>query len=149
MQEICRETKEKFVPKYKKGQSGNPKGKKPGTLNKRTQLANVLDLHAEDLVKKAIEMALDGDAHALKLCIERLVPKVTSQPIQFDLGKVDEKNTDSLSTIGQDVLMAISRGELTLDDAQKLFVILDKQRHLIEFTDLVSKVKEIEELVKN
>jgi hypothetical protein len=137
------------MPKYKKGQSGNPTGRRRGSLNKRTQLANILDSHAEDLVQKAIEMALDGDSHALKLCIERLIPKVTSQPIHFDLGKVDGKKPDNLSLIGLDILMAISFGELRLDDAQKLFGILDKQRHLIEFTDLVSKIQEIEELVKN
>lgn len=137
------------MPKYEKGQSGNPRGKKPGTINKRTQLSNVLDSHAEDLVKKAIAMALDGDVHALKLCIERLVPKITSQTIQFDMGKAAGKSTDSLSIIGQNILKSISQGELTLDDAQKLFGILDKQRHLIEFTDLLSKVEEIEELVNN
>lgn len=137
------------MAKYQKGHSGNPSGKKPGTLNKRTKLSHILDSHGEMLINKTIEMALDGDAQALRLCIERLMPKVTSQFVQFDIGEIDIENTDKLSAIGRKIVKSITQGELTLEDAQKLFVILDKQRLLVEFTDLVSKVEKIEEMVKN
>ncbi|PJD92925.1 MAG: hypothetical protein CK424_04990 [Legionella sp.] len=133
------------MPKFEKGQSGNPAGKKPGTLNKRTQLSNVLNSHAEDLVKKAIEMALDGDVNALRLCMERLMPKATSQPIQFE---IDMGKNDNLSVIGRKIVNAVGKGELTPDEGQKLFGMLDKQRNLIELTDLIKKVEEIEDAMK-
>lgn len=43
-------TKNLFQP----GQSGNSNGKKPGTLNRRTQLAKLLEPHAEDLIEKRL-----------------------------------------------------------------------------------------------
>ncbi len=61
--------------RFKKGQSGNPNGRPLGCLNKRTQLAALLEPHAEALISKAVELALGGDTNALRLCIERLLPK--------------------------------------------------------------------------
>lgn len=63
------------MARYKPGESGNRSGKKPGTINKRTQLAKLLEPHAEALVNKAVELALNGDSNALRLCIDRLIPK--------------------------------------------------------------------------
>lgn len=63
------------MARYKPGESGNRSGKKPGTINKRTQLAKLLEPHAEALVNKTVELALNGDSNALRLCIDRLIPK--------------------------------------------------------------------------
>ncbi len=71
---------------FKKGQSGNPAGKKPGTRNKTTVLLEaLLDGKAEALTKKAIEMAGKGDPAMMRLCIERLIPPRKDRPINFDL----------------------------------------------------------------
>jgi len=52
---------------FKAGQSGNPNGRRKGVLNKRTELAKMLDPHAEAIVAKMIELALQGDVTALRL----------------------------------------------------------------------------------
>lgn len=135
------------MSQFKKGQSGNPAGKKTGTLNKRTSLVKLLEPYTEKLIDKTVQLALDGDVNALRLCLERLIPKATSQSIQFDID-VDIKNTDNLSVIGRKIVKAVGKGELTLDEGQKLFGLLDKQRNLIEFTDLIKKVEQIEEAMK-
>ncbi|HAT1728427.1 TPA: hypothetical protein RGI49_000832 [Legionella pneumophila] len=133
------------MTKFKKGQSGNPSGKKTGTLNKRTRLAKLLEPHAEGLINKTVELALDGDVNALRLCIERLIPKATSQQIQMDLKGVDTENFDSLSVIGKNVIAAISTGDMTPDDGRQLMGILDSQRKLIEHTDIIRKLEELED----
>src|SRR5215471_9786577 len=62
--------------RFPKGQSGNPAGRPPGSRNAVTELADsLLDGEAEGLVRKCVELALAGDKTALKLCIERLVPR--------------------------------------------------------------------------
>jgi hypothetical protein len=68
--------------KFQKGQSGNPNGRPPGCTNKRSQLAKLLEPHAEALINKAVELALSGDTHALRLCLDRLIPKI--QPCSAD-----------------------------------------------------------------
>jgi hypothetical protein len=133
------------MAKYKKGQSGNPIGKKIGTLNKRTKLAKLLEPHAEMLVNKTVELALDGDVNALRLCIERLIPKATSHQIELDINDLDLENLDSLSVVGKKIITAIASGIISPDDAGQIMVILDAQRKLIEHVDIIRKVNEISE----
>jgi len=65
------QVRELKMTKFQKGQSGNPSGKRPGTLNKRTQLIRLLEDNAENLINKLVECALDGDVQALRFCLER------------------------------------------------------------------------------
>src|SRR5580704_11696466 len=57
---------------FAKGQSGNPAGRRRGCRNKATRAAEAyLDGEAETLARKAVELALAGNALALRLCLER------------------------------------------------------------------------------
>ena len=60
---------------FEKGRSGNPAGRRPGSRNKATlAAAALLAGEAEALTRKAVEMALDGDPTAMRLCMERVLP---------------------------------------------------------------------------
>ena len=57
---------------FKPGTSGNPSGKPAGARNKTTLAVEaLLDGEAEDLTRKAIELAKAGDMTALRLCLDR------------------------------------------------------------------------------
>ena len=48
--------------KYKKGESGNPAGRPPGTLNKTTIIVQkLLASEAEEIGRSVIKMAKEGD----------------------------------------------------------------------------------------
>ena len=64
---------------YEKGQSGNPSGRPPGIRDKRTALRALLEPHAPALIAKAVEMAKAGDATALRICLDRLIPPAKSR----------------------------------------------------------------------
>jgi hypothetical protein len=136
-----------YMTKFKKGQSGNPRGKKPGTVNKRTQLGKLLEPHAESLVNKAVELALAGDVHAIKVCLDRLIPKATNLPVQFEMDGIDIDNFDNLSIIGKNILSSIASGNITPEDGQRIIGVLDTQRKFIEHVDIVRKLDEITLLV--
>jgi Family of unknown function (DUF5681) len=75
---------------WKKGQSGNPKGRPKGCKDKSTRQAQLLaqgmlNSQVVQLVQKLLKMALDGDAKAMKLCIERILPplKEPAEPKQL------------------------------------------------------------------
>ena len=58
---------------WQPGQSGNPHGRKAGSRNKASLLAEaLLDGEAEKLVRGVIDMALKGDVAAARLCLERI-----------------------------------------------------------------------------
>ena len=130
----------KFIP----GQSGNPAGKEKGTLNKRTQLARLLEPYAEELINKAVELAKSGDINALRLCIERLVPKASNEAINLPLADNDFTKIHALLAFGAEVLRAVTNQELTPEQGKTLISILDAQRRNIETGALSTRIDEIE-----
>lgn len=62
-----------FVPtpappggRWQKGQSGNPKGRPPGIVDKRQKLQNAFADEAADIARVVIDKALGGDMQAAK-----------------------------------------------------------------------------------
>jgi len=75
--------------RFPKGQSGNPKGKPKGTRNRTTVISqNLLEGEAEALVRKVVQLALEGDLTCLRICLERLVPPKKEAPIEIDLPEI-------------------------------------------------------------
>lgn len=132
----------KFLP----GQSGNPAGKKKGTLSKRTQLARLLEPHAEELVAKAVELARNGDVNALRLCIERLIPKANNEQINITLPNLNN-GSDPVSEIQKEVLQMLSGEEINLKQAGIVFTILKEYRKVNNPED-EQKLKELMELYR-
>lgn len=84
---------------FSKGKSGNPSGRPKGMPDKRTALRELLTPHAPDLVAKAVELAMQGDKTALRMCIDRLIPPLRAQSTQT---QIDVKG--SLSERGEAIL---------------------------------------------
>ena len=63
-------------PNFYKGMpSLNPAGKPVGSVNKYTALSReVLSAKGPEIVDKVIELALAGDRHCLKMCMDRIIP---------------------------------------------------------------------------
>jgi hypothetical protein len=64
------------MAKFTKGQSGNPAGRPVGSKNKCTQFRELLEQDLPALVSVLRDKALEGDMNAMRLLLERLVPKV-------------------------------------------------------------------------
>src|SRR6202171_595160 len=75
---------------FQKGRSGTPAGRTPGCRNRSTIAAEgLLEGEAQALSRKAIELALEGDTTALRLCLERIVPQCRSRTVAFDTPRID------------------------------------------------------------
>lgn len=62
-------------PNLVKGVVLNPKGRPKGSKNKMTLLAQqMMTDRGHMVVEKVIGMALDGDVHCLKMCMDRILP---------------------------------------------------------------------------
>ena len=66
---------------FVRGQSGNPAGRRKGSSNSKNLLLfrSVLEEYGDQLVAKAINMALDGDPVMIKLCIDKMMPSYRAQ----------------------------------------------------------------------
>ncbi|PJD94135.1 MAG: hypothetical protein CK424_00855 [Legionella sp.] len=97
---------------FQKGKSGNPAGKPKGALNKRPLLTKLLEPHAEALVAKMLELALAGDPVALRLCIERLIPKADQKHVVATMPDLSDLETSQIipallkSLAGQEISVA-------------------------------------------
>jgi hypothetical protein len=78
------------MAKFQKGKSGNPAGRPKGILDRRAALNGFLMLHAESLIEKVVTLALSGDTQALRLCLDRLIPKLPNENININLAESDE-----------------------------------------------------------
>lgn len=120
---------------FKPGVSGNPAGKPKGALNKSTQLIKLIEAHAESLITKVVELALSGDTVALRLCIERLVPKITDRPATlvmpdlsaFEKTKIIPELLRSLA--GQEISVAEMKGLMDVFNAHDDEVHKENKRH--------------------
>jgi TPR repeat protein len=128
--------------RFKPGQSGNPSGKPKGSLNRVTlAIQCLLDSEGEELTRKAIELAKEGDLTALKLCLERICPPRKSRPISIDLP--DVKTSEGVSLAQTSVVQAVGEGEITPEEGQVLSNILESRRKSIETEDHERRLDEL------
>lgn len=130
--------------RFKKGQSGNPAGKPKGATNLTTRaVRELLDGEAEALTRKAVELALEGDTTALRLCLERVAPPMKDKPIIFDLPEI--KSMEDASKAMGALLRAVATGDITPSEAGAVSGIVETFRRTIETADLEQRIAALEE----
>ena len=133
---------------FKFGESGNPTGRPKGAISKRTQIAKLLEPHAEELIAKAVELAKSGDINALRLCLERLLPKLRDEPIAFELPDGDLSSTYTFLQLSANVIERVALGEITPEQGQRLSSLIDAQCQLVQTTTMAAQLEEIHAIVK-
>ena len=132
---------------WKPGQSGNPKGKKPGTRHQATRLAEtLLDGEAKAITRKAVELALQGDQTALRLCMERLLPPRKGRPVNFALPPI--ATMKDVAKAHDALLAAVAAGDLTPDEAAALLPILNSKLKTIEAGEIAERLTHLESVME-
>ncbi|MES2204778.1 MAG: DUF5681 domain-containing protein [Pseudomonadota bacterium] len=136
---------------FKVGKSGNPNGRPKGAVSRRVRLANLLEPHAEELISKTIELALEGDSTALRLCIERLIPKTKYEPLDIELpAKLDNKG---IAKLNDEIMQAVLDGRLNIDEADRLKKFITEQPNIaaplkLTVTDPIEAMRAYERIMK-
>lgn len=121
---------------------GNP-GRPQGARHKATRAAlALLDGEAEALTRKAVELALDGDGAALRLCLERIAPPRRDAPVTFDLPRM-ETARDAATAAGA-VLEAVAEGELTPTEGAHIMGLVETFRRTLETSELEARLAALE-----
>jgi hypothetical protein len=109
--------------RFEPGASGNPAGKKPGTLNHATRLQQAFDDGDVDTAVQAVRDNLQkGNFTAARFLIDKLDPKPRSRPIPLEVPDdlpMPEKFTA--------VTRAMFRGEITPDEAKVMVAVLEAE----------------------
>jgi hypothetical protein len=135
--------KKQVKGQFRAGQSGNPAGRPQGALNRATLAAQaLLDGEAEALTRKAVELALEGNMAALKLCLERLLPPRKERPLTLTLP--DVSGADSLPRLTAALLAAVGNGELTAGEAAGLSTLAANHGKALELMELEKRIAKLE-----
>ncbi len=128
------------MAKFKKGESGNPKGKPKGAQDKRTAYRELLSERAPELVDLLVENALKGDTAALRICIDRLIPpmRAVDGPVSVDV------SGPSLAAKGDAIIKAMGDGTLTPDQAGTLLHAIGAQARIVEVDELERRLSALE-----
>jgi hypothetical protein len=120
-------------------QPGNP-GKKPGTRNKATMaVLALLEGEGEALTRKAVELAKAGDTVALRLCLDRLLPK--GRAVRIDL---PTRTLADLGAAADTIQQALAAGVISLDEVQALTGLVETRRRLLESVELERRIAALE-----
>lgn len=126
------------MPKFVKGQSGNPKGRTPGS-GKIAQLRESIAAAIPEIVASLVEAAKGGDTSAARLLLERTIPPL--RPV--DLPAPVPMDGD-LAEAGRRVLSALASGEITPSQAGDILGALAVQGRIVAQTGLEGRVARFE-----
>lgn len=122
--------------------AGNP-GRPKGARHKATRAVEaLLQGEAEGLTRKAIEVALDGDTTALRLCLERIAPPRKDTPVSFDLPPM--KSASDAAAAAQAVLRVVSDGEVTPLEGATVMGLIEQYRRTLETTEIEDRIAALE-----
>jgi hypothetical protein len=124
------------------GNAGRPKGARHRVT---VAVENLLDGEAEKLTRKAIEMALQGDTVALRLCLERIAPPIRGRSVRVKLPEITSA-ADTLPVLAA-IAKAASSGEIDLESAQALAGLVESHRKAIELITLERRIKQLEDAI--
>lgn len=121
---------------------GNP-GKPKGTRHKATRAAlALLEGQAEALTRQAVNMALSGDATALRLCLERIAPPRKDAPVAFALPPM-QSAAGAVKAAGA-ILDAVAAGDLTPTEGAQIMGLVETFRRTLETSELEARITALE-----
>jgi hypothetical protein len=124
-------------------QPGNP-GRPRGSKNKVTQIAEQLaEGQAQQLVQKALDLALAGDVSCLKMMLDRILPARKGQPINVVIPPIHSAQ-DALAAIAA-ICTALGEGRLTPDEITALSSVVGRSIQVIEHQDFERRIAALEE----
>ena len=125
---------------FAKGNTGRPRG----SLNKATVAAQALfDGEAEALTRKVVELALEGNMTALRLCLERICPPRKERPLAVELPDIE--SAAELPKLTSAILAAVGRGELEPGQAAALAALVAHHGKVLELAELERRISALEE----
>jgi hypothetical protein len=128
---------------FEKGRSGNPLGRRVGCRNRTTITAPALLAgEAEALTRKAVELALEGDPTALRLCIERILPQCRERAVKFALPPIE--SAADIAPAMKAVTSAPAGGMITPGEAATIAAVVDTFMRAIETSDFERRLRFVE-----
>ena len=131
---------------FKKGQSGNPRGKKPGTRHKATMAAlELLEGDLQAITRVCIDKAKGGDLVACKLILDKIIPNCRERSIDLQFPQL--AGAAEVPQALAATLEAVAQGKITPGEGQGLAALLETYRKSMEMTELEARIEALEKKI--
>jgi hypothetical protein len=128
---------------FKKGESGNPRGKPKGARHRATLMAEkMMEDDAAEIVKAVLDAARSGDMTAAKIVLDRIAPLRRGRPVLLDLPPVTSAS-DVAAAMGV-VVGAMGAGDLSPDEAMSVAGVLELRRRAMETEEFEQRLLALE-----
>lgn len=132
-------TAERRPGRWKKGESGNPAGRPPGT-GQVAALRAAIHAHVPAIIDRLVQAALAGDTGAARLLLERVCAPLKAAEDVVSLALPDGTLTEQ----GRAVLGAVAAGDLGPGQGAALLASLGTLAKLAETDDLTRRIEALE-----
>jgi len=124
---------------FKPGRSGNPNGRPKGVTSSRLKYRKIFEERGEDVNKKILELALEGDPSLLTYISKVITPLVGKDDF---LTGIDLKGSplDQIKKINE----YITEGEITAAEGSKLMENAVTFEKLIQAAQFEERIKKLE-----
>ena len=143
--DLSRQNGRRRLPRtaFKPGQSGNPRGPKPGTRHAALVALDAIGQeNAAAVLQSVVEAAQTGDMRAAEILLRRAWPERKGRPLQFDLPRMESAG-DLVKAMGA-ISGAMASGTLTTEEAAAAASVLEAHRRAIDTQDLAARVAALE-----
>jgi hypothetical protein len=131
------------MAQFQSGQSGNPEGRPKGIKDKRTLFVEIIESRKEELLNKALDMALAGDQQMMRVLLDRLLP---AKPKDNQLSNINDF-TGATSKKCEKIIASIVDGMITPYEGVVLLQAMKISVELVEFTSVQNRVTAIETIL--
>lgn len=133
-------TEKKKRGRWRAGESGNPKGRTPGT-GEVGKLRASIALHLPDIIAQLVARAREGDAQAARLLLERVLPpmKPIEQAVALSL-----PTGEGMTAQGVAIVQAVAAGILAPGQGAALLTGLGTLARIKEIDELELRITALE-----
>jgi len=124
----------------RKGESGNPHGRRAKGLATAERIRNALVKELPGILETVVKSAKGGDITAAKTILERVLPPLKAIEVPVSFGDL----AGSLSQQGQTILAAAASGTLPPGQAAQLLGAVAAQAKILEVDELERRLTELE-----
>lgn len=130
--------------RFRRGRSGNPRGRVLGSRNKASAIAETLmEEEASAVTRKLVERALKGNSTAMKLYFERVVPPRRERAVRIAMPEV--RDPGDINAAMAAVTRAVAAGEVSPSDAGELARMVETLLRTFQAGDFDRRLRAIEE----
>lgn len=125
---------------FKKGQSGNPSGRKRGIPNPQARIRAAMAERLDDILKILTERALEGDMAAINLIVSRCVAPAKAESTAIAVPGAGK----TLAERAEAITAAALAGTLSPETASEFMGILGNLAKVMEIADLEARIIALE-----